>query len=342
MLKEFLEGNLDGKVLLEQDISRGIRATEDLAENIKNLYEVDWKLYVVNYNIKDRGGVGPAVKRFRNIKDRLERKGRKVVDKTAEMLLDVFENWLSKHALLDADEWTENWINEAQQMYGLGMDYVTELYRFFDGLVPSGFETSVGRAFENFIKEQGWNRNIELNLQEEQAYLEPEEPLYEMIGEALDQKELTDTLIGHYREVIVDAHGGAGPVPMGYALDSFFVRDPKDFWEFYLKNEVFPLWKDYWVNRGIRQTREQVEKATEGLRSAFSEPIQEAFGDINFAINVSHQTGPVLDYIIERYPELDPQLLSDLSDGEFLDEWRQDIVDARMSLPPSPENPDLG
>jgi hypothetical protein len=335
---KFLEGKISVKTLLENDISRGIRATNSLADNIKNLYEVDWKLFVVSWNIRDRGGFGPAVKRFRNIKQRLQRKGRKVADQTADQLLGVFNDWLNNHALLSAERWAESHLEDRFMQNQLDQGNYEMVVDTIKGIAePSPVNIDLAKAFKDFLIDQGMTRNIELVVQEDIAQLPADDPTYEKLNQAVKNDDI-ETIAEHYREVMFIGGGTQAELENVFSM---FVRDPEDYFKFLLMDQVFQSWKDYWVQRGIKETREQVEQARNKLENVESKSVQEAIGIINQALNTSHQSGPMMDYINGEYPDVTERFLSQLTDGEFLDEWRQDIVDARMSLPPNPDGRDM-
>ena len=89
---------------------------------------------------------------------------------------------------------------------------------------------------------------------------------------------------------------------------------------------VFPAWFGYWSQEGIEETRERIEKIELSLREIGSKDLQEQIETVNIAINASHQTGSMLDYISNNY-DIDKDYLDYLSNigTKELKKWEAEL-----------------
>ena len=93
---------------------------------------------------------------------------------------------------------------------------------------------------------------------------------------------------------------------------------------------VFPVWYQYWSAQGIVETRANVEKVADELKSA--KTIDETIAAVSLALNVAHQSGDMLDHL-ENYGDLeDPNeaygirdLLKELSEGKDVEKWNEEL-----------------
>jgi len=60
---------------------------------------------------------------------------------------------------------------------------------------------------------------------------------------------------------------------------------------------VFPEWKKYWKKEGLEKTYNRLEKTYEDLRGIHLDDASKMFTTINRALNETHQTGEMMEYV---------------------------------------------
>lgn len=93
--------------------------------------------------------------------------------------------------------------------------------------------------------------------------------------------------------------------------------------EFY-QNMVFPVWYNHWKEQDIDKTRKQIEQIYKALYKSTS--LNDLMTHINLALNISHVTGPMLDYL-ENDTGSDnlKKILDSLSQGEDIPKWNKEL-----------------
>lgn len=331
-LNKYIKGKLTveellGEEIFLENIFRGLRPGNTLEENLKKLYEVNFKYDVVVFNLSEAGGsgIGAKGKRLQNMKQKLKNRGREIINVVANQLLPVFEEWLSKHAITDPEEWAERVVED---------EYVQR--SIDDGnfeLLITGLEDWAGGerpATLNFYKGFiNWSRGnnsakefVNQFLNEEISVAETEEEQQRLADLRGDVEQIVNHLI---QPLFPD-----GEQFLNFVADNL-PFEFNDFLKFVMENQGFVQWYSYWSARGIDETRENVEQAKRLLEESKTVPIGEAFAKINQAINTSHQTGDMLEYIQKDNPGVTTQLLDDLSSGPEKD-WVEDLQEAGLEI----------
>jgi len=83
-------------------------------------------------------------------------------------------------------------------------------------------------------------------------------------------------------------------------FENFLSNNDTAYIELY-REIVFPLWFAHWEPRGIVETRNNVEKVAQNLRTISKKPLEKQFMTLNIAKNLSHQTGSMMDYYEEKF-----------------------------------------
>lgn len=111
-----------------------------------------------------------------------------------------------------------------------------------------------------------------------------------------------------------------------------FVRE---FYEFV----IFPAWYNYWSYQGIDETRENVQDVYNLLVG--SKTPEDNHMAILRAIQTSHQTGDMLDYLEEYggeediYPDKIKDLMTELTNGSMNSIWDKQLKEIGVIIPKS-------
>jgi len=353
----FMENRWYGKILLAQIWNTG--NTGSFEDNLKAMYELEYKLQAFK-NFKWKGNP----ERLQNIMTKLEEEIWKVIEELKGPLLQTFSAWLSSHALLDPQKWAEQRIIDPY-----GGDYIEELG------TESAFRTVIdeykryqnyNQDWHNYTKSTNWDAELgemislafdnidqypslqnvkQVYIQGEKEILEDE--LYsdgiEEFGlnrrnEKFQTEEEAESWIENYIEEFDTAE-----LIDNYGIEVFinvFQQTGTDIKQLFVdlyKNLVFPLWFDYWRAMGIEETREIVHNAYNRLEEAQS--LNQHTTAINNAIDTTHQTGDMIDYMETYAPDekIDTSsikaTLEELSSSSFVPEWHKQLSQVGISIP---------
>jgi len=171
-------------------------------------------------------------------------------------------------------------------------------------LYSSGFETfGEDQRGEAFVSEE-----------EAEAYVE----------EIANNFDLSDYIYGIGTENFMNSLSYAGIYPESFIAEL-------------AQNLVFPLWLNYWQAMGIEGTRESVEEAYNMLKKEGD--ISNEIMAINHALNVTHQSGDMIDYLEQHLMGVDvnsiKSLLDDLSSNTYIPEWNKELKEIGVKIPVS-------
>lgn len=314
---------------------------DSISSMLYALYELTYKYqYLQNHNFQGH----PT--RLQNILQQIEGSARTVIADFVDILVPVFENWLSGHALLTPRTWATKRVQEWYEIDGdspqslaemiksgcdmerLGKKFniSPELHRL-DEPVKSGQAQVLNRFFET----------VKLELVESDMENARYEKRQEQ--EEIDEEQLEAEIKQRYEEM-----------PFSEYLSTWHGNDLGDFLEmasrFYDLEEIciefamflcFPIWYGFWKPQGIDQTRQRIENAYNMLKSVESQPIGQALATINIVINSAHQTGDMLDYIADVTQDTKGEIrraMDLLSNATEFEEWDLDLQEVGLQLPP--------
>jgi len=302
----------------------GIDVSEDMAENLETIYEWEYKKYKIEQSL----GINP--KRKDNILSIIEVNLNKVLNKVGEDLLKVFDKWLETHALLSAETWARSrLIDSHDEEFSLNM-VEDEYYRYLDEIgekdqhdFKKEFFLDNLKYFKNIFEEeieytiQSLNEELDYfkETEDEESYKNTKENIEYLENLNLDNPQELEEYIDTYW--YFDSEN----------LDPIIKEHPdiqemiKNFYE----KRVFPLWFDYWEQQGIVETRETIEEIDYELKNLKNKSLKDKIVTINIALNTSHQTGSMLDYIEEEHYNVDKFLLDELSNKDTT-EWDEDLA----------------
>jgi hypothetical protein len=278
---------------------------DSICEMLTALYELTYKyqtLQIYPFNGHPR--------RKENILRATEQNARQVIYDLSGILIPVFENWLSSHALLSPIRWAEKRLEESVDAYDVDPENLASLIsdlcnihrekRNFnitpylpqmDEPVRSGAAKTLSLFF-NQAKRDVAEADLENALYENNR-LDPseqrsEEEITQEINSRTEEMEFSDYLSDYYSD----------------DLETFFQHvsqfaNIEEMAKEFLAFLCFPIWYGYWQPQGIDDTRKRIEITYELLKQIDSQPITQALASINIVLNTAHQTGDMLDYISE-------------------------------------------
>jgi len=312
----------DDPILLK--IARiGIRSSDELDQNLETITEWEYKYY----KIKHSRNIHPT--RKENILKMIERELRPVIINVINSLSEVFEAWLDQHNVDDpyvlanaryTDEYIES-VGPEDAVKTVKYEYE----KFGGKNFVDTFLTSNFKYFKELIQEE---RNFLINdyyYQLEEAELHENEEEIVELKERISELENYNTSDEELFNQFIFGYGN-GESLIENVYDSPFLQNMLA--DFYAEH-VFSLWFDHWKQEGIVETINELRDVYQKLQKAKGESIRDAIVAINLALNSAHQTGPMTSYIENRYPEVNQNFLSELSNkGEDdIQEWDNELVE---------------
>jgi len=315
---------------------------DSISSMLYALYELTYKYqYLQHHNFQGH----PT--RLQNILQQIEGSARTVIADFVDILVPVFENWLSGHALLTPRTWATKRVTEWFEIDGDSPQSLAdmiasecdihrerkkfnispELHRL-DEPVKNGQAQVLSRLFEaakyelieadteNAIYEN--NRNPDDQRDEEEIEAEIKQRYEEM-----SFSEYFDTWYGGDLATFLEM------ASQTYDLQEICI----EFAQFL----CFPIWYGFWKPQGIDQTRQRIENAYNMLKSVERQPIGQALATINIIINSAHQTGDMLDYITDVTQDSKGEIrraMDLLSNATEFEEWDLDLREVGLQLPP--------
>lgn len=299
---------------------------------LEDLYKFEYTYSMIRNN-----SFSGNERRKANILQHVERVFREVLEEVRNVLVAVFEEWLSHHAITDPNTWARDRV--------LGQDHsdVTFEDRFY--YLAEEYGRYVYPHLFDIVKK------YEFALQDILQNNEMEEPLWDLMG---GKEQFVDELVqtemdewSSYPEDITeryDLEADATEDEVEFAIRERFEEmelqeameyfdpdfdsllrnaDPDDAESFliaFAEHMVFPVWFNYWQPQGIEETRNRIEQMTMKLQNP-NQDLNRAFADVNIALNIAHQTGGMLDYVenVTQDSHL-KEHLQELSDGKIIPE----------------------
>jgi hypothetical protein len=302
-----------------------INLAYNLSDNLETLNEWEYKYSRIFYSKK----TNPY--RKEKLLDTIEQQLRPVVENIKEALLDVYTEWLAKHALLDPKEWAKARVDyDDFEAYGEETSLSNTKYEY-ERLGGENFEIEFFKTnleyFTNFFKEVRYD--IINHYYEELEYAETHEneediERYKEDIETLenydfDNEEDFNSFVGEY--YYIDEY-------VDEAMVSNLFQHHSELYEMileFLEKKVFPLWFAKWEPEGIVETRENIEELYLKLQNTDKLPFQQIPGVISEALSSSHQTGPMMDYISEHHDIDFDFLLSLDKPEEEIEKWNREL-----------------
>jgi hypothetical protein len=329
---------------------------ESFEGELKAIYELEYKLQA----LKNFDFTGLEERKY-NMIEKLEDSLEMAIQEVKDPLLYTFEKWLESHALLDPQLWAEKrFVGDYDYGYGSSNAGLQELesviseyeryknknkgglFRGTSNEYERGFSEILNIAMankENFPTliaiEEIYSSDYRTMLEEELQSEGEEQFGINRTGEPFNDAQALDYIQGEIENFDMSDY------IYNYGIEGFIHsmgNNSIDLDQFLIelnKNIVFPLWFSFWEERGIEETRENVENAYKML---------EEEGDINYqivainhALNTTHQTGEMIDYLEQNNPDISGTnikgLLDELSSNKFLPQWNKQLKEVGVKIP---------
>jgi hypothetical protein len=304
------------------------------------LYELTYKYqYIQNHNFQGHP------KRLENILLQIENSAKTVIANFVDILQPVFENWLSGHALLTPRTWATKRVQKWYEINGDSTESLadmiesecdmerlrkkfnisTELHRL-DEPVKNGQAPVLHKLFET-IKYEFIEADMENALYEKRQEQEEidEEQIEAEIKQHYEEMPFSEYIRTWYRDDLA-----------GFLEASSQMYDIKEICIEFAQFLCFPIWYGFWKPQGIDQTRQRIENAYNMIKSVENQPIGQALATINIVINSVHQTGDMLDYIVDATQDSKGEIrhaMELLSNTTKFEEWDLDLQEVGLQLP---------
>ena len=314
--------------------------------HLERLYELEYKYHKIK-NSKFTG----HPKSKENILNGFEKRLKESIKEISDVLESVFKDWLKAHALLDPQKWAETRVYDlAENAHELDMsseesvwNYIcSEFNRFmWDRVSFNNQETLSNAVFQYLIKEDPEifsesltieKRDIIFDLYDEMSMYEEDSEEHQELEDKIDEIEKMTPL------EFVQYCFEYGYTEIEGFLDKLFDLNAL---RKITEKHVFPIWLKYWEKQGIRETRDRIEKTYDIIKRIPSMPISKSIAYINYAINVSHQSGKMTDhiysYLSNKNQLIDWDIFERLSEMDVT-EWDEDLKkDPRIKTEEKPE-----
>ena len=302
--------NIEDVIVYAKNITEiPIGNTEDLelSQLLEIVYEWEYK-----YDQIKRSEKLPE-KRKINTLNQIERKVTPIIQSIATKLYYVFTEWLSHHAINDPQQWAADRAEqslEGSDYHSAWMSAEFEYENYGGGNITYDFIRCNASYFSEALLE-----DIEFQIDN----LDPSDEDYEQQKSDLESMKYSDPSdIANYFE------------DMGFDIKtSVFQNDYYSAWyddmlvNFY-RDCVFPLWYDKWGSEGIDDTRDRIMEIQSTLPEITSGAFEQQFMNLNIALQASHQTGGMIDYINQEYDDVDKEYLDYLSNQDT-EEWDTEL-----------------
>jgi uncharacterized protein Usg len=183
------------------------------------------------------------------------------------------------HAILSKETWAKKRMEEAEEIGEDPSLLLSEEYKKYAGVDFWNYKTfkdyNIEQDFPNFYK---WLEIIQEDLN---SNLDEEQEPYD-IETSLD--------------LVLDENFESFSKNLERYNKNLHYRVMLDFYKV-----VFDVWFSHWRGESIEATRKIIENIYDDLNTIKSKPINKIFQTINEAIQASHQTGPMMDYISQKY-----------------------------------------
>ncbi len=316
---------------------------EDFLNLLTAVYELEYKHSVLTNN-----PFAGSPKRKENISKAIDERLWDVLDAIKQILIEVFRMWLSEHALTDPEQWATSRMTLLEEYYD-ERDSGTHLTNLIDEFIRYRPGGHMGSAF--YIMMLEITDNIEAYPTVQQVAVLLAEDRKQMMLEELASSGFEEFGSYHGQDFQTEEEAEKFIYQNIGNIDDFLyemVNDDLDnfsgilyktglleqFTHEVYKNLVFPMWYEHWREQGIDETRETVQNIYEKLESV--EGLGNTISIINLAINTSHQTGGMSDYI-EQYGNMYisgdiVSHLNTLTQGDMIEEWNEELREIGVQI----------
>lgn len=270
-----------------------------------------------------------------------------VSNELKSIFVEVFKDWLAKHALLSPVTWGKQRAEDTMAS-GEGFEYAwgacvgeflsyssrnissEQEYKRYEKILIEEImeEESIQSILSKAINTDAIKQD-EINNLIDEWESDPEEVISLLsLPEDADQRDVEAAAEKYVEETfsISDFISNFGSEYIFEEFKNLTEQDQTELLTQIYALKVFPIWYAKWSKEGIEKTRALVEKAYNILVKAKTpQQIQSA---VNHATNVSHQTGSMLQYIANATDTSETALKKvwdSLTKGSFTEEVNKDL-----------------
>jgi len=335
----------------------GITYTPKIFEDyLSALYELEYKYSAVK-NYPFRGHPN----RRENILNSLRNNLINIIEYVKRPILETFSSWLDSHALLSADRWARQRLgSEIEAETGWEVNEYTDvdesdIQELFETFIyeyitwnnpkrlfvnPRQLDPHFARSLNDILldieKFPAFKKLLEHGVKMHKRWLLDtlKEEGYEEFGESCGMEFTSNKEAKKFIQSLSSDEIGLDSLLETSGmneLDTFIhYAIETDLWlpvlhEMYA-NIIFPEWYKHWSKQGIDKTRETVQNIYNDLKNVDPNNIEDTIIKIDRAINASHQTGSMLEYLDEHTASYDLEAtLNELRDRLDVDEWNNEL-----------------
>jgi hypothetical protein len=316
--------------------------TGTLEDDLKALYELEYKRSMIMSH-----GFSGVPERRDNIIDGLTEKLGEVIENLKGVLDATFKDWLGTHALLSPETWAEKRISDIEEYARGAFDQAVSEYARYTGdgrKHETILEELVNDAVSRLSEFPSLKKLVDLLMEDEmnRRYDELGEEGYEEFGRMVRMEFKNEEEAEEYISNLTSKDVDLGELMVSGGHAGFFdmvekYADARGLAKEFYKNFVFPVWFAHWKEQGIEETRNTIQNIYDRLQSVSVNNTGNAIAVINLAINASHQTGSMMDYISSNAnTDLSGgqiiELLDKLSAGTDVEEWNQELREVGVNI----------
>jgi len=317
-----------------------VESSGSFEDELFRIYELEYKLHM----LKEKPFSG-LPQRKENIIKKVEENFRDALNNIKKRLIRVYREWLDSHAITEPGQWAEKRYEHHQDDIELGLiEIINEYYEYQYGTKlykdknhasnDSVFREIINKAFNNIENFTSLQYLKDVLIEDYKEYTLKDLASYDLTG--FNEQHGTSFVEAEQAEEYIDniteeqLNMDLSDILVVEDISSF-VSMAQDFMDMnqFLKELyqyiVFPVWYAHWGERGIDDTRKNIEQIFSKLLQK-NNNLGEESATINMAINAVHQTGEMLDYIEDESEERGiGETLSELSEGTGVPEWNKDL-----------------
>ena len=314
------------------------------SDELEKFYELEYK-----HSMLSQRPFRGLEQRKENILNGLEKELWDTGENLRIPLLQTFKMWLSSHALMDPGLWAQQRADDDYEhieefgedttMNGIldeYMKYKNGNNGWYNPQKGPNWDQAKRELFQEIIKNKNnfpslsplWEYIKEYQKENFLSVFLEDGGLQEvnrMYGFNFKSEEEVDNNIDKIVESTVDIYDFVDTHSNLWETLGYAGVDMRQFIHEIYQNLIFPGWLKYWKSRGIEKTRKDVENIYKMLQSS-NNSIPSLKAGINAALHASHQTGEMIEYLeIYAGEHVDPSLLRELSEGNFVEEWNEEL-----------------
>jgi len=329
------------------------------SDYLRALYELEYK-----YSMIQSKSFNGVPERQQNITQNLEQELSNVIAQIKDILLPTFSKWLGSHAITKPTQWAQARVNDIDSLdyykesdeTGQAFEIMVAEFERYTIRRGSGafhlnqkstldrtFSGMLNVAFRDINKYPSLKRFAELAMGDykNSLYDELSSEGFEEFGERWGKKFRSEDQANNFIDRLTLRQVDPESIIYFEDVNSFAAAINRQgltsqiLQEFY-KNQVFPAWYGHWEVMGIKETRKNIENITRKLQGISTGNVKNAIAVISLALNATHQSGDMLDYVENDLMDMNSEetktLLTELSSGGDVEKWNQELREIGVQI----------